>query len=124
MRSMLCDRKTPRATSGQAAHLTCEAKFDRLNYAALARTIRTRDGDDTALKVDVELSDTADFLDVSIFKLDHFTSPSDAAEKTFAKSSAFGLLFSASSFLSSFTFDASTCSDSPSLARNLSTICW
>ena len=50
------------------------------------------------LKVDIELADAANFLDMGAFKLDHFTSPPTGAVKILMKSSAFGFLLSSRSF--------------------------
>src|SRR6266404_5289912 len=123
MRAVLRNGKALGAPPHQPTDLSRQAELDRVDHAALARAVRAGDRERPLLKIDIELADTADFLDVRVFQLDHLTSPSAGAEKTFTKSSAFSLFVSASSFLSCSILPVSTSFDSASFARNFSAIC-
>src|SRR5262249_567066 len=84
---------------GQPADIAGQAKLDRVDHPALAGAVRPGDRERSFLKIDIELSDAPDFLDVGGFELYHLMSPPAGSEKTFTNSSAFSFLLSASSFL-------------------------
>ena len=103
----------------EASDVASEPEFDRVDDAALAGSIRTRNREVLLSKVDIEFPDASHFLDVGRFELYHLSSPPAGSEKIFTRSSAFSFLVSASKVRSWSIFSASTSLDSASFRKEL-----